>query len=156
MRTIMLFAVLVLGLAACKKDKYTTAPQIKLKDVSPNYAISGLGTTRDNAPKLTLEVTDAEGDLGFISGVDTSKIFIKNLKSNNVDSFLLPDIQTSAVKNFKADIIVSLYDGLECIEPPVQWPVTDTLAFEVYIVDFAKNKSNVITTNDKPVYYRCE
>ncbi len=30
-------------------------------------------------------------------------------------------------------------------------PFVDTLYFEVYVTDFAKNKSNVIKT-DKPVY----
>lgn len=155
MRTTLILAVLVLFFAACKKDKYTTAPQIKFKSISPDYVESSLTTlNKEFAPKLTIEVTDAEGDIGFIRGSDTSRIYIKNLKSNNVDSFFLPDIQTAAVKNFKADVIVNLFDALECVNPGPVRPRTDTLFYEVYIVDFAKNKSNVIKT-DQPVYYRC-
>ena len=159
MRITFILAFLVLAFAACKKDKYTTAPQIRLKSISPNVAESSLGTNQGNAPRLTIEVTDAEGDLGFIDGRDTSKIYIKNLQSNNVDSFLLPDIQTAAVKNFKADVEVSLFAALECItfSPPRQTPRTDTLFYEIYITDFAKNKSNVINTQaeGQPVYFRC-
>lgn len=155
MRTTILLAALILGFTACNKDKYTTAPQIKFKDISPDYASSDLtNLNRDAAPKLTIQVTDAEGDLGFISGKDTSRIYIKNLRSNNVDSFFLPDIQTAAVKNFKGDVTVNLFDALDCVNPGPVRPRTDTTYYEVYIVDFAKNKSNVIVT-DKPVYYRC-
>lgn len=160
MRTTIFLAILVLGFAACKKDKYTTAPQIKIKEISPNFSSSDLtAINKDAAPKLTLEITDAEGDLGFISGRDTSKIYIKNIVSNNIDSFLLPDIQTAAKKNFKADVIVNLFDALECSDftPPRVRPRTDTIYYEIYVTDFAKNKSNVINTKNenKPLFYSC-
>ncbi|MEP7164056.1 MAG: hypothetical protein ABI741_05135 [Ferruginibacter sp.] len=155
MRTTFILALSVFIFSSCNKDKYTTAPQIKFKSISPNFAESSLTTVnKESAPKLTLEVTDAEGDIGFIQGFDTSMVYIKNLKSGNLDSFYLPDIQTSAVKNFKGDVIVNLFDALECIDPGPARPRTDTLFYEVYIKDFAKNKSNVIVT-DQAVYYRC-
>jgi hypothetical protein len=155
MRTTLILAVLVLAFAACKKDKYTTAPQIKFKSISPDVASSDLTSiNKDFAPKLTLEITDAEGDIGFISGSDTSRIYITNPKSGSIDSFNFPDLQTAAGKNFKADVVVNLFNSLECVSPGPVRPRTDTLFFEVYVKDFAKNKSNVITT-DNPVYYRC-
>ncbi len=154
MRTTFILAVSVLIFSACNKDKYTTAPQIRFKSINPDNAASGLATNRNNAPRLTIEVTDSEGDIGFIQGRDTSMVYIKNLKSNNLDSFFLPDIQTAAVKNFKGDVIINLFDALDCIDPGPPRPRTDTTYYEVYIKDFAKNKSNVIRT-DKPVYYRC-
>jgi hypothetical protein len=157
MRTTFILVLSVLVFASCNKDKYTTAPQIKFKSVSPDYAESSLTTlNKDFAPKLTIEVTDAEGDLGFVQGQDTSKIYIKNVLSNNIDSFLLPDLKTSANKNFKADIIVNLFDALDCIDftPTRPRPRTDTIYYDIYVTDFAKNKSNIIRT-EKPVYYRC-
>ena len=154
MRTTFILIVSVLVFASCNKDKYTTAPQIRFKSVSPDVAISGLATTRANAPRLTIEVTDAEGDIGFIEGKDTSRVYIKNLKSGNLDSFYLPDIQTASIKNFKGDVVVNLFDALDCIDPGPARPRIDTTYYEVYIKDFAKNKSNVIVT-DKPVYYHC-
>jgi hypothetical protein len=153
MRYTIISILLLLGFGACKKDNFTTAPQIKFKSISPDFAASNITTVnKESAPKLTIEVTDAEGDLGFIIGKDTSRVYVKNLKSNNIDSFNFPDLQTGAGKNFKADVVVNLFDALECVSGPR--PRTDTLYFEVYVKDFAKNKSNVIIT-DKPVYFRC-
>ena len=157
MRIVLFFSAFILIFASCKKDKYTTAPQIKFKSVNPNVSSSAvLATDSDLSPKLTIEITDAEGDLGYVQGFDTSMIYIKNLLTQNLDSFLLPDIQTAGTKNFKADIIVNLFDVLECgpVPPFPIRPRTDTTFFEVYVTDFAKNKSNVIVTGD-PVYYRC-
>lgn len=155
MRASLFLAITFFIFTSCNKDKYTTAPQIKFKSISPDFAASNLTTVnKESAPKLTIEITDAEGDIGFIAGKDTSLIFIKNLKSGNLDSFLLPDIKTSSVKNFKGDVVVNLFDALDCIDPGPIRPRTDTTFYEVYVTDFAKNKSNVIRT-DKPVYYRC-
>ena len=154
MRITFILALSLLIFTSCNKDKYTTAPQIKFKSINPDNALSGLATNKDNAPRLTMEITDAEGDIGFIEGSDTSRVYIKNLKSGNLDSFYLPDIKTASVKNFKGDVIVNLFDALDCIDPGPPRPRTDTTYYEVYIKDFAKNKSNVIIT-DQPLYYRC-
>ena len=156
MRTTFILVLLVLVFSACKKDKYTTAPQIRFKSVNPDFTSTATLTSLNKAaaPKLTIEITDAEGDIGFIEGIDTSMVYLKNLKSGNLDSFYLPDIKTASVKNFKGDVIVNLFDALDCVEPVSQRPITDTTYYEVYVKDFAKNKSNVIIT-EKPVYYRC-
>ena len=150
MRYTLLIIAACLLFTACKKDKFTTVPQIKFKSVSPNAFLSG-GTDRTLAPILTISVTDAEGDLGFINGKDTSFIYLKNLLTNFVDSSLyLPNINTAAKKDFKGDIAINLFSVLGGSNRPR--PKTDTLYFEVYIKDFAKNKSNVIKTSD-PVFY---
>lgn len=155
MRSTILLALSVLIFSSCNKDKYTTAPQISFKSINPDFASSNLtNLDKESAPKLTIEITDAEGDVGFISGKDTSRVYIKNLKSGNLDSFYLPDIRSVVGKNFKADVIVNLFDALDCVNPGPVRPRTDTTFYEVYVRDFAKNKSNVIITG-QPVYYRC-
>ncbi len=155
MRSIFILVLSIFIFSGCSKDKYTTAPQIIFKSINPAFAASDLTNLfKESAPKLTIEITDAEGDVGFIAGKDTSRVFIKNLKSGNLDSFYLPDIRSAASKNFKADVIVNLFDALECVNPGPVRPRTDTIFYEVYIRDFAKNKSNVIIT-EQPVYYRC-
>ncbi|GAB2807063.1 hypothetical protein GCM10027043_02500 [Ferruginibacter profundus] len=137
----------------CKKDKFTTVPQISFKSVKPNgWLSSNTAFQKDIAPVLTINVTDAEGDLGFKAGSDTSKIYVKNLINNKIDSSFLPDIKTAAQANFKADITVNLFNVLGGKPGVTTRPRVDTLYFEVYIKDFAKNKSNVIITGD-PVYY---
>ena len=150
MRHLILLAILILTFTACKKDKFTSVPQISYKSVNPNTAYSNISCNFQNIPLITIHVTDAEGDLGFVQGHDTSYVYVKNLMNNRLDSLQLPDIQTAAVSNFSADIDINLCKFLAVSARPR--PKTDTLYFEVYIKDFAKNKSNIIKTDD-PVYY---
>ena len=148
--TLLIVVTLALFFAACKKDKFTTAPQITFKSVKPNTAFSNIPPSQQLIPVLTISVTDAEGDLGFIAGKDTSKVYIKNLLTSKEDSLILPNITSAAVKNFKGDIAIDLSSLLGASNRPR--PKTDTLFFEIYIKDFAKNKSNVIISG-KPVFY---
>jgi hypothetical protein len=155
MRNILLILVASVTFAACNKDKFTTAPQIKFKTIDPQVMPSSFTSVQQaSAPKLVITVTDAEGDLGFINGEDTSKIFIKNLRINKLDSLVLPDIQRVAGKRFEADISVNLFRYMGgCSAGPR--PRIDSSFFEVYVVDFAKNKSNVIRT-DIPALLLCQ
>ena len=56
--------------------------------------------------------------------------------------------------NFKADVDFVTSKVFKCKSLPGFPLHTDTLYFQVYVKDFAKNKSNVIITGD-PVYYTC-
>jgi hypothetical protein len=147
MRNILLIIAGALAIGGCKKDKFTTAPQITFKTIAPQGMTSNLPSTlQESAPKLVVNVTDQEGDLGFIKGKDTSRVYIKNLRNNKLDSLILPNIQAVAGKRFQADISVNLYQymGTSCSTGPR--PRVDSVNFEVYVQDFAKNKSNVVRT----------
>jgi hypothetical protein len=146
MRYIILLVVAGTFFSACKKDKYTTAPQISFVSVSPDFYRGGLIRDEDY-PILTIHVTDAEGDLGLLPGDDSTFVHIKNIKTGVEDSVLFPYIKPIAVKNFDADVSVFLKLFLGA-----GGPVRDTLFFDVYVKDFANNKSNVLRT-EKPVYY---
>lgn len=152
MRYSLLFTIAILFLTACKKDKYTTAPQISFKSFS---ALEASTRTSDaNQPLLILEVTDAEGDLGNISSTEQAKVYIKNLLTLKEDSLLFPDMRSIATSNFKANLEVGLKRVLGGRDLPTsQRPYQDTLHFEVYVKDFAKNKSNVIVTDQQFIYY---
>ncbi|MDO9374688.1 MAG: hypothetical protein V4725_20310 [Bacteroidota bacterium] len=148
MRYTVIFLLISLFAVSCGKDKYTTNPQISFKSVKPNALRSDLPTNNQTLPVLTIGITDAEGDIGFINGKDTAFVYIKSLINSSIDSFIMPDIQSLTGKNYEADLL---------IEPPFKRssrpsPKVDTLYYEIYVKDFAKNKSNVIVTSD-PVYY---
>jgi hypothetical protein len=152
MRYSLLFTIAILFFTACKKDKYTTAPQISFKSFSALEASNY--TTVAGQPVLILEVTDAEGDLGNISSTEQSKVYIKNMLTNKEDSLVFPDLRSISKSNFKADIEVGLRNVLGGRSLPTsQRPYQDTLHFEVYVKDFAKNKSNVILTDKQFIYY---
>ncbi|MEO6732159.1 MAG: hypothetical protein ABIN01_13160 [Ferruginibacter sp.] len=152
MRNTIIILVISLIAVSCGKDKFTSAPQIKYKSVSPNIVPRGIRIDDPNMPLITINVTDGEGDLGFKTGKDTSYIFIKNLLINRLDSFYLPDIQTVATKNFQADIRINTFDILRGSNPIPPRGKADTIYYEIYVKDFAKNKSNVIKTGD-PIYF---
>ena len=152
MRYTFLPAVVFLLFVSCNKDKFTTAPQITYKSLKPNVLSLNLPLTGQEIPILTLQVTDAQGDIGFRDGRDTAKLFIKNLLTNKTDSTLmLPDLSTVAGKNFQANIEITLRSPIILEGSSRPSPKTDTIYYEVYMKDFAKNKSNVIRTND-PVF----
>lgn len=139
-------------LCACNKDKFTSVPQIKFKSIAPNvWRSDNLSLT--DGPVLTLQLTDAEGDFGFSDGQDTSYVYVKNLTIPpfDTDSFKFPDLSQAVRKNLDVELNVLITDALAVSNNPNR-PYTDTLFFEVYVKDFAKNKSNVIVTPE-PVYY---
>ncbi len=151
MRYSLLLTIAILFFTACKKDKFTTAPQIKYKSITPRYVVGGLGVPD---PILTINITDAEGDIGN-TGADIAYIYMKNLLTNDFDSLPFPDLSAAAKSNFDADVDITTTKVFKCNVLPGNPVHTDTLYFEVYVKDVAKNKSNVIITSD-PVYYTCQ
>lgn len=136
--------------SACKKDKYTTAPQIKYKSVSPNFSNNDIQSV---APVITFSITDAEGDLG-ITDKDTARIFLKNLLTGKFDSLDFPDLRDISKADFKAEVLASVGKVLDCRPVPGGLVHIDTLYYELYVEDFAKNKSNTIVTG--ATYYECQ
>ena len=153
MKPILYFAGLILFFSSCKKDKYTTAPQIKYISVSPQIVNSTV--INSVIPRVTFSLTDAEGDIGFKTGIVASYIYFTNNLTGGFDSLIFPDLQNATRANLKADITAALPNNvLKCRSIPGGALHTDTLYFNMYVKDFAGNKSNVITTGD-PVYFTC-
>lgn len=152
--TIVLLSVVLLS---CKKDKYTTAPQISFISLSPNYFNSI--NLYNSGPVLSLQLTDAEGDLGLKPYEDTCFVYVKNLSVPKItdtvpfyetDSIPFPDLSgISSPKNLNVRMDVELRNIRYSDNP--NRPFTDTIFFEVYVKDFAGNKSNVIKT-PTPLY----
>lgn len=152
MKNALLVIVLIAGIVSCKKDKFTTAPQLEYVSLRNNAVDS-----RDFTPVypvLTFRVTDAEGDLGYKVGVDTAFIYIKSLLTGFSDSLAFPDLETAGKSSFEADVEVDLQRFIKCKSLPGTPLHTDTLFFEIYVKDFEKNKSNVIKSAD-PVFFTC-
>ena len=151
MRYILIFAVIALGFLSCNKDKFNTVPEIKFKNISPDtWYSNNLDPTQ--GPILTINLTDAEGDFGFKDNSDTSYVYVKNIKVApfRIDSLKFPVLTAISGSRLNVDVEVNLRSVLARTIRPLR-PYTDTLQFEVYVKDFAKNKSNVLTVG--PVYY---
>lgn len=146
MRVILSLALVSLFFIACNKDKYTSAPQIKYKSLNTNFYDN---TTGGQPPIITFSITDAEGDVG-----DTATIHIKNLNTGDSIELPFPNLDGATKKNLNADVSASVGRlGANC---PGSNPLhlIDTMYYEIYVTDFAKNKSNTIQTPD-PVYEEC-
>lgn len=155
MKNTLLIVCLLIGVASCKKDKFTTDPQIKFVDMKRNVVTRNLfNTERYLAPELVIKVTDAEGDFGSASSTDSSWIVIKHLLSNDIDSLRFPDLSRAPKDNFEAEVSVNLFDFIQCYSPGPVTPRVDTIFYDVYIRDSKNHKSNVITTT-KPVLRTC-
>ena len=151
MRYILIFAVIALGFLSCNKDKFNTVPEIKFKNISPDtWYSNNLDPTQ--GPMLTINLTDAEGDFGFKDNSDTSYVYVKNIKVPpfRIDSLKFPILTAISGSKLDVNIEVNLRSVLAKTIRPLR-PYTDTLQFEVYVKDFAKNKSNLLTVG--PVYY---
>lgn len=150
MRIAFFMFCIAIVLGSCKKDKFTTSPQLRYKSFTSNHSTS---TNFFSAPDVVLQITDKEGDLGFTQN-DTSFVYITNLQAPFLsDSFPFPHMNGAAGKKFDAELRVNLFNLLTCTSSTR--PSMDTFFFEIYVRDFARNKSNVIVTPD-PFYYECQ
>lgn len=129
MRKSFLLSILILLIAGCNKDKYTTKPQLKYRSV--NTTVLGRGETL----VFNLSFTDAEGDL-------SDSLIIVKFEPNCVNSrfnakYKLPQFPLG--KNQSGDIVVTFgYNDI----PPKCFPREDTAVFKFVLKDKAQNQSD--------------
>jgi hypothetical protein len=156
MKSLLTIIALVLILSSCGKDRFTSEPQIEFNSIKPNTYIAGSFVSDVKGPILSIQLKDAEGDFGFSDGNDTSYVYIKNISIApfRFDSIKFPStlIRKSNL-NAAVEVDLAIPNGLLGNSGLRPRPYTDTAFFEIYVKDFAKNKSNVIITTD-PVFIR--
>lgn len=155
MKKIFFLLAIITFFTTCKKDKYTTAPQISFVDIKPNASRPLLSTEREFAPKLIFKITDAEGDFGSTDALDSSMIYVKSLLTNAIDSQRFPNLSAVVKKDFSAEVSFNLFNLTFCRNPGPARPRVDTAYLEFYVQDAKKNKSNVVTSS-KPLYIICD
>lgn len=134
MRYTILFSIILFFFISCKKDKYTSTPQLKYKSVNNKVIRQGDILT------FTLSFTDAEGDLqdSFYIGK-----FEPRCPASTVSQlYKLPDFPTN--KKQSGEIVISFgYNvaGYPFIPSP-QCNKNDTAVFKFVLKDNAKNKSD--------------
>lgn len=136
MKTKILVGMLALVvLAACKKDKFNTAPTLTFKSATNKVIPNGGGLL------VKFEVTDKEGDI-------SQTLFIKKIRTNRriptPSQILGRDSLTYQIPGIVPSRVVMMdlnlrYDQL--ISTSRSEP--DSLTIEFWIEDQAKNKSNV-------------
>ena len=144
---LLIVAVILIGVgvAACKKDQFTTKPQIKLKSVNTDRV------SQNQVLNIVLDVTDKEGDIQ-----DT--LFMERIRyscepSTEITKYKIADFPSQG--SLKAEIAITFYNGLDnpnynafitnfCAS--VSGEKTDSGYYKIWVQDKARNVSDTVKT----------
>lgn len=149
-----ILTLLAILLYSCNKDEATNVsevPMIELISMQPN-TINVLDSTA--LVKLVFYFEDGDGDLGRDFTEEDMQIFVKDSRDTSAATFTysypFPFIPEAQRPKGALHGSVTLNFGREYFPPQDSLHIAlgkDTLNFEIYIVDEAENKSNVIVTD---------
>lgn len=136
--TLMVFCFLI----SCKKNEYTSRPQLKYKKVNTKTL------SRNQQLLFTLEVTDLEGDLQDSIWVQE---VVRNCSSGGgTTKYKMPDF--AATKDLKGTIEICYAYGVNLGCPPIKEPAcptrNDSATFKFWIKDLAKNVSDTVSSDE--------
>lgn len=150
------FFTLALIISCTKPPDYSDVPEIEFVSFSKSVLQMATGSSNDDFTYLTISFTDGDGDLG---GGDTSTVFFIDDRTGSdfltFEAALIPE--QGAGNGISGEMIVTLpttccihpdplYSSDGCGAPFEATGVdSDTVTYDVYILDRAGNKSNVIT-----------
>ncbi|HEY0432248.1 MAG TPA: hypothetical protein VGC95_00160 [Chitinophagaceae bacterium] len=141
MRSIFVAMVLVL-MIGCKKDNFTTKPQLKIKSVNATE-IGG-----DQTLQFVIRLTDKEGDFSSYFGISTTTPNCPGSDFTDTTLFQIPD-QFLNSKNKDGDIYLDLAKSQRhsnlCVGPGSTF-LTDTTVFRFWTKDKAGNLSDTVTS----------
>lgn len=155
--SVVLILLLLFFSFSCKTIiEYPIGPHVEFKNFA-TYQPNGY----DSLGFLTIGFTDGDGDIGDVNAPDQENLFINLYERINgeLEPIILPDstVTFNAIipdltpkgkyKGIKGDIEITF--PLYYMIPFFQ---SDTIAFQVYLVDRAGHKSNVIMTPQFIVY----
>ncbi|MFI5133069.1 MAG: hypothetical protein ACHQEB_01980 [Chitinophagales bacterium] len=141
MRPVLIFLA-VFVIVGCRKNKFTTNPQLKVKSIN-STDISGNQTL-----EITVTITDKEGDFSRFFAV---KKTVKACPSSNFtdsSSFPLPQSFLDA-KQTEGDVVLSLdkiHRGANTCLAPGGGVKIDTAVYSFWTRDAAGNKSDTVST----------
>lgn len=157
MRILFFCFSLVLLIACSDPPEYPIEPELTFVGLSKTTLKQGLGA---DSLFLILEFTDGDADVG---SKDSVNIFLTDTRTGFVDGkFIIPIINTpgGGDNGISGEITLRL-DGTCCIFSNGQAPCTastemptNTLSYDIYMMDRAGNKSNVVNTG--PITVLCD
>ncbi|TDO27062.1 hypothetical protein [Sediminibacterium goheungense] len=138
---LLILSAIILGISACKKDTYTTRPQLTFKSV--NGKVFG----SNSAILFSIEFTDKEGDVQ--DSIWVQKISKVNGCNNFSDRAKIPSFTaTSNLKGvFEVGYSVGFVPGSNYTVIPT-CSKNDTCYFRFWTRDKAKNQSDTVVSPD--------
>jgi hypothetical protein len=127
-------------LTACKKDKFTTKPQIQ------KVTLSSTTVPVNGALSISVEYTDKEGDISDSFYIRKIRINQKKVSQTLFDSirYKIPDAPANRTGFLDMNLAYAL---LVSAQNPGNPAVNDTIRFVIKIKDKAKNVSDTFLTD---------
>lgn len=150
MNKIIFLLGVLLFFASCKKDGFSSSPEVSFTSLTPNtWTVNNLDL---NTPVLTFQLKDAEGDFTSNDSVFVKAMFTGQLPGNCsvidtslVKAFLFPDVPSNN-SNMEAEISVNINKLIPFIRGYHCY--SDTINFQFYVKDHAGHQSNIAQTSD--------
>lgn len=144
MRYPFLLSIFIFILAGCKKDKFTTAPQLKYKGSNTKKLRIGETLT------MTLGFSDLEGDLS--DSLYLEKFEPRCANSRFKKMYKIPSFPSS--KNQEGEFLVTLgyNDGFNVEVNAPRCGRNDTCIFRFVLKDKAQNKSDTVSSDPIIIY----
>ena len=152
----LLFAIIssLIIIGCTKPPDYPNTPEIGFVGFSKNTLQQGDGN--NDSLLVVISFTDGDGDLG---DRDSLNLFVTDKRTGFLqDQFKIPFIPEQGASNgISGEISFALFTTC-CIDYVNHTscqpsPTPDTLVYQIFIMDRADNKSNVIET--APIFLQC-
>lgn len=148
---LLIVLVLMIPLSCVIAPDYPVEPVLTYNGVSKNTIFQGVSNT--DSLYISANFTDGDGDLGDENENKFNIFLIDNRTGNLQDKFITPYVPPAGASNgISGELQILVYttccffpDNIPPCESPPQYP-TDTISYDIYIVDRAGNESNHITT----------
>jgi len=158
----IVFVLMLLVVSACRNPPdYPDEPVIGYIGASETTMTQSQVAT-DDFIRFTISFTDGDGDLGISSDFsDTTKVYYVDTRISDVKSVSIPMIPELGTANgvsgeitFKVPTTCCFYPpGYPQCQPVEEFP-TNTVVYDIYIIDRKQNKSNVIQS--EPITLLCD
>lgn len=143
MKKIFALSFILIAFIGCNKDKFQTKPQITIK--SMNGTVFPFNTDL----RVTLEITDKEGDVDDTLYVSRQRLNIRGAQSIAPAAYLIPDFPNNNTAEFDLTLpyATAFVAGFQPIRIPGSNPIQferDTMRLKFLVIDKAGNKSDSV------------
>ncbi len=158
----LLFAIAALALlhACTQPPEYPVEPVIEYLSVSKN--VMREGKFQEDTLFVTIGFTDGDGDIGHENADNTIDLYVTDLRTGITDnSYKVPYVpELGSGNGISGTITFQLYSTCCIFDDPGYVPCedvapqpTDTVRYEIYLIDRAGNVSNTVQT--EPIIIQC-
>jgi hypothetical protein len=145
--------LLLIGFAACKKNKNSVIPRISFISLEPDSVHSG---NLEEKTSLFFGFSDGDGDLGNDPTSGKYDVYLKDSRDDMISRYLfppIPDEQRDPVNGVEGQGVITLRAiYIVTRQDTLHKRHGDTLTYKMWVVDQADHVSDTITT--RPLYIR--